>query len=106
MPTQIPGHQRIAARDIAMEFLARSLPTNETDRPIIDRTGLSGTIDFVLEWLPVRSGPALPTAEPDPDPPGPSFQEALAKQLGIKLEPRIAPMEVLVLNHVERLVEN
>jgi uncharacterized protein (TIGR03435 family) len=54
----------------------------------------------------VRTGPAQPAAEPDPDDPGPSFQEALAKQLGIKLEPRMAPMEVLVLDHVERLVEN
>ena len=65
--------------------------------PLVDRTGLSGTIDFMLEWLPVSTGPAQPTAEPDPEEPGPSFQEALAKQLGLKLEPRRAPMEVLVL---------
>lgn len=106
MPTDVPGHQRIAARDITMEFLARSLPANETNRPIIDHTGLTGTVDFVLEWLPTRTGPAPPDAQPDPDQSGPSFQEALAKQLGIKLESQKAPMDVLVLDHIEHLVEN
>ncbi len=106
MPPEKLADQRIAARDITMDFLARSLPSNETNRPFVDHTGLKGTIDFILEWLPARTGPAPAQAEPDPDPSGPSFQEALAKQLGIKLESTKAPLDVLVLDHIEHLIEN
>jgi uncharacterized protein (TIGR03435 family) len=107
LPPEHPGDQRIAARDITLEFLARSLPPNETNRPLVDHTGLKGTIDFVLEWLPARTGPAAPAAaEPDPDQSGPTFEQALAKQLGIKLESTKALMDVLVLDHIEHLTEN
>jgi uncharacterized protein (TIGR03435 family) len=104
MPPDKPSDQRIAARDITMAFLARSLPFTETNRPMVDRTGLTGTIDFVLEWFPVRPGRA--TSEPDPDQSGPPFAEALRKQLGIRLESTKAPMDVLVLDHIEHLIEN
>jgi len=106
MPPEKPADQRIAARDITMDFLARSLPTTETNRPFVDHTGLKGTIDFILEWLPARTGPAPAGPEPDPDQSGLTFQEALAKQLGIKLESTKAQLEVLVLDHVEHLTEN
>lgn len=107
LPPQKPADQRIGARAITLELLARSLPTTETNRPLIDRTGLTGTIDFVLEWLPVRAGPLPPGApEPDPDQSGPPFAEALRKQLGIKLESAKAPMDVLVLDHIQRLIQN
>lgn len=106
LPPQMQADQRIAARNITLEFLARSIPPNETDRPLLDRTGIGGPIDFVLEWLPTHNGSAPQRTEPDPDQSGPTFQEALAKQLGIKLESQKAPMDVLVLDHVEHLSEN
>jgi uncharacterized protein (TIGR03435 family) len=108
MPAEASGHRRIAARDITMAFLARSLPTTETNRPLVDRTGLTDTVDFILEWAPVRNIPVAPGAEPEPEtePAGPTFQEALAKQLGIRLESQKAPMDVLVLDHIEHLSEN
>lgn len=101
-----PADTRIGARAITLDFLARSLPATETNRPFIDRTGLLGTIDFILEWYPTRMGPAPPGPEPEADQAGPTFQEALAKQLGIKLESTRAPMDVLVLDHIEHLIEN
>ena len=107
LPPQKPADQRIGARAITLELLARSLPTTETNRPLVDRTGLNGTVDFVLEWQPVRTGPAQPgAAEPNPDDSGPTFAEALSQQLGIKLESAKAPVEVLVLDHIEHLIEN
>ena len=101
MPPVKTADQRIAARDITMDLLASSLPVNETNRPFVDRTGLQGTVDFMLEWLPARPG-----AAPDPDQSGPTFQEALLKQLGIKLESTKAQMDVLVLDHIGHLIEN
>lgn len=106
MPPEKPADQRIAARDITMDLLARSLPVTETNRPFLDRTGLTGTIDFILEWYPTRVGPAPPGPDPDPDQIGPTFSEALREQLGIKLESTKAPMDVLVLGHIGHLTEN
>ena len=107
LPPEKAADQRIAARDITMDLLTRSLPATETNRPFVDQTGITGNVDFVLEWLPTRIGPAPPGApEPDPDQSGPTFQEALAKQLGIKLESTKAPVDVLILDHVEHLIEN
>ena len=74
-------------------------------RPVVDATGLKGSFDFTLVF--VRSG-AQPTpydatsprttTAPDADVP---LLTALEEQLGLKLEPRRAPVEVLVIDHVE-----
>ena len=63
------------------------------DRVVVDQTALPGTYDFELKW--VREG-----AE------GPSIFEALSEQLGLKLEPKKAPVELVVIEHVERPTEN
>lgn len=106
LPPQMPGNQRLAARNITLDFLARSLPANETDRPLVNRTGVTAPIDFVMEWLPARNGLAQPAVQSETDASGPSFQEALAKQLGIRLESQRALTDVLVFDHIEHLSEN
>ncbi|HSY67210.1 MAG TPA: TIGR03435 family protein, partial [Edaphobacter sp.] len=60
---------------------------------VVDETGLSGTFDFTLEWVPEFNAP--------PDAAGPNFREALSGQLGLKLEPRQGPVDILVVDHVE-----
>jgi uncharacterized protein (TIGR03435 family) len=77
-----------------------------TQRIVIDRTGLTGGFDIDLAFTPERmpQGPPPPGAPPLPsiDPNGPSLFTALQEQLGLKLESDRAPVEVLVIDHVER----
>jgi uncharacterized protein (TIGR03435 family) len=104
MPATVPGRLRIAARNITLGFIADSLSaTANLGRPMVDKTGLSGTFDFTLEFTPENVGPAPPGAEAPPDSAATlSLQEALRDQLGIKLQPDKAPVNVIVLDHVER----
>ncbi len=90
-----------------MEEIATSLGGDSTiDRSVIDRTGLSGTFDFSLEWTQQLQfvGPPPPDFQPDPN--GPTLQEALQKQLGLKLVSQTGPVDVLVIDHVEQPSEN
>jgi len=72
------------------------------DRPVLDRTGLGGRYDFTLEWTPDLS----PSDNPTPNAAGPSIFTAVQEQLGLKLERQKAPVEILVIDHVEKASEN
>jgi len=67
------------------------------DRPVVDHTGLSVNIDFVLERTPW----AAPSPEFQPDLSGATFPEALQEQLGLKLSSDVEPVHILVVDHVE-----
>jgi uncharacterized protein (TIGR03435 family) len=75
-------------------------------RIVIDRTQLAGPFDLHLSWTPQRlpQGPPPPGAPalPPVDPNGASIFAALEEQLGLKLEPQQAPLEVVVIDRVER----
>jgi uncharacterized protein (TIGR03435 family) len=77
-----------------------------TQRIVVDRTGLDGIFDIDLTFTPDRlpQGPPPPGAPPLPsiDPNGPSLFTAVQEQLGLRLESERAPVEVLVIDHVER----
>jgi uncharacterized protein (TIGR03435 family) len=75
------------------------------DRLVYDKTGLTGTYDLELYFAPpFVLGPAGAVPNPDVDA-GPTIFTALREQLGLKLEPARGPVEVLVIEHMERLVE-
>jgi uncharacterized protein (TIGR03435 family) len=85
------------------------------DRPVIDRTGITGLFDFHLEFAPDQSTPTyLPggdqnrgfVATPDDPAGGPSIFTAVKEQLGLRLDPAKGPQEFLVIDHVERPSEN
>ena len=80
--------------------------SNFVQRVVLDRTQLAGAFDFRLSWTPDRipQGAPPPGAPPLPpvDPNGPSLFAALQEQLGLKLESTRAPLEVLVIDRVER----
>jgi len=102
MPPSVPGRQRAAARNVTLAFIADSLSGGANlGRPIIDKTGLTGTVDFSLEWKPENANPLPPGAEAPVDSDSLSFQEALKDQLGIKLQPDKTSASVVVLDHVE-----
>lgn len=77
-------------------------PRHRLDRLVIDRTGITGKFDFHLEWPP-DPPPSDPSSAGPPSRPDPfdAFSPALQK-LGLKLAPGKGPVEVLVIDHVER----
>jgi uncharacterized protein (TIGR03435 family) len=86
------------------EFAQALSISPDIGRSVVDRTGLTGTWDFELTFTPDRLPQRLPGQEtPAFDPNGPSLLTALQEQLGLKLESIRGPMEVLVVDHVERL---
>lgn len=106
MKASAPGRMKNGGRDVAMaRFAAIITGVGEVDRPIVDRTGIKGTVDFTLEWGKTYRGNGLtPDIQPDPD--APTFQEALEEQLGIKIVPQKGPQELFFIDHLERPSEN
>jgi uncharacterized protein (TIGR03435 family) len=107
---------RITAGGATLAEMARSLQQN-TGRIVIDRTGLSGRYDYDLAFamdpgmrgrgpgggLPPGPGPDNPRPiEPD----APTIFSAVQEQLGLKLESTRGPVEVVVIDSVERATEN
>jgi uncharacterized protein (TIGR03435 family) len=93
-------------QNMSMPVLANLLafPVDDT---VVDQTGLNGTYDFTLNYMPERLGPGvLEGREPGPDPNAPSLSTALQEQLGLKLESRKGPVEMLVIEHIEKLSSN
>ena len=76
-------------------------------RIVQDRTGLTGAYDFNLTWTPDQM-PNRPPGAPDlpVDPNGPSLFTAVQEQLGLKLDSQRGPVSVLVIDRVEKPVEN
>src|SRR5205814_2070319 len=74
-------------------------------RSVVDRTGLTGNFDIEVKWTPdqMPAGTPPPGAPPLPpvDPNGPSIFTAIQEQLGLKLESTKAPLDVLVIDHIE-----
>jgi uncharacterized protein (TIGR03435 family) len=99
----VSGRWRVSARNMSVERIASIFSVvGAFDRPVLDQTKLYGKFDFSMEFTPEFKGP------PDfqPDSAGPTFLEALRDQLGLKLEPRTGPVDVLVIDHVEQPSEN
>jgi uncharacterized protein (TIGR03435 family) len=98
-----PGHwrgQRLTMGRVADNLVA----AGNLDRPIVDRTGLSGRFDVILEFAPESNGPQANTQPGQTGPSdqtGPTFLEALRDQLGLKLKSQTGPVDVLVVDHVE-----
>ena len=70
--------------------------------PVADRTNLPGLWDFSLQfWSPVMSANGLPNDDSYPQP-----QEGFPHQLGLKLERGKAPMQVLIVDHIEAPTAN
>jgi uncharacterized protein (TIGR03435 family) len=103
-------NRAIDGTGVTMAVFATNLSrayTSNLARNVIDRTGLTGTFDLHLKWaIDPLNGPAGPGAAPSPDPGGPSLLVALQDQLGLKLESAKGPVEVLVIDHIEKASAN
>ena len=101
------GRGRITTQAVSMEHFAGNLG-KLLGRTVVDKTGLQGNFAFTLEWTPDASQPmgVLGPSPAVPDDSGPSIFTALQEQLGLKLEPQKGPVEILVIDHVEKPSEN
>lgn len=92
-----------------------SMLGGQLSQPVTDATGLQGKYDFTLSWVtgsfgggrggaavsqPEGGSPLAGMSEPDD---GPTLLSAIQSQLGLKLEPKKGSIEVLVVDHVERV---
>jgi uncharacterized protein (TIGR03435 family) len=101
-----PERARLPGHNATMAELAAVMQRAALDRPVVDRTGLSGRYDFDLEWTPdeTQFGGTVPTGNPEP--PKPDLFSAIQQQLGLRLEATKGPIEALVIDRVERPSEN
>lgn len=77
------------------------------DRPVVDKTGLTGTYNFTLNWsIYARSArPKLEDGASDPAEEG-SFLATALKEVGLDLHPSKGGIEYIVIDHVEKPTEN
>jgi uncharacterized protein (TIGR03435 family) len=101
-------NRTLDGKGVALAAVATTLSrtyTSNLGRNVIDRTGLTGTFDVHLKWaIDPLTSPAAPGAAQDLA--GPSLPTALQEQLGLRLESTRGPVEVLVIDHIERPSEN
>jgi uncharacterized protein (TIGR03435 family) len=108
----IDGDAATAGYNVSMEAVANALggTANIVDRPVLDRTGLKGNFDFKVEFAPESAPKTDPTFPTGPafeiEPGGPSFRDALKKQLGLKIVLQEELIDVIVIDHLERPSEN
>ncbi len=87
------GPDKVAGTSVSAGSLAHSM-SDWVRRTVVDKTGITGPIDFTLTWSP----------ESMPDSSAPSIFTAVQEQLGLKLEPVRGPVDVLVVDSAEKPV--
>jgi uncharacterized protein (TIGR03435 family) len=105
---------KLVMTGVPLDMFAEML-TMQVGRVVLNQTGLKANYDFEMHWMPDESqtpafraaGDGAPTeAAALPDATGPTFFTALQEQLGLKLESQKSPLDVLVIEHIERPSEN
>jgi len=98
---RVTGQGQIVAVKVTLDQLAQYLSNKawgDTDRPVVNQTGLTGQYDFKFEWTPASSRDDTATA--------PALFTALQEQLGLKLDPQKGPVKVMVIDSAELPSEN
>jgi len=90
-------------RNVSTKVLAEELAAMVLGRPVVDRTGLTGAFDLNLKWRPETSqvNGASASLSDDPD-----IFTAIQEQLGLKLEARKAPAEIIIVDNAMKPSEN
>jgi len=87
-------HGKIDAANVLLAGLP-GLLNNEVGRPVVDKTGLTGRYTFTLNYVPMSKAATDESG-------GPSIFTALEEQLGLKLQPGKASMDVLVIDSIDQ----
>ncbi len=102
-----PGPGIASFKGIPMAMIVTIL-TQSVGRTVLDKTGLTSSYDFTLKWTPDPGSGGLtpfglpPGAPPPADPDAPNLFTALQEQLGLKLESARGPVEVVVIDRLEK----
>jgi uncharacterized protein (TIGR03435 family) len=107
------GMMILSAKLMPISQLAQTL-SEELGRMVVDKTGLTGTYDFDIQYAlergsqPISGGSSEGQPIPFASEPtsGPSVFTALESQLGLKLDSGKAPIEIIVIDHIERASGN
>jgi len=125
-PIVQPGHFAMTAGNGRLHIVGRKLPltrltdmlANQLGHPVVDKTGLTGEYDYTLEFSPEGLAGGLPAASPPPPLPQAgataatnlagdqdtvSLVSALQEQLGLKLDQKKGPVDVLVIEHADKV---
>jgi bla regulator protein BlaR1 len=93
----------LGSRNTTIEMLMDFLPALvHLDQPVVDQTGLNGKFDLELNFTPPWRTPKEPSTDAQLDLTGPTFEDALKDQLGLRLKSTRAPVQTLVIDHVEQ----
>jgi uncharacterized protein (TIGR03435 family) len=85
-----------------MAELAGAIGTQTLDAPLTDATGLTGRYDYTIFWSMTATSAARRGMPAIDDTDGPSIFDAVQEQLGLKIEKRKGPVQMLVVEHVEK----
>lgn len=91
---------QLTATGLTMHDLASDLSPPNSDREVVDRTGLAGQYDIKLDWNPDDGNASTPDSS------APSIFTAVQEQLGLKLVPTTGPVDCLIIDHIEPPSEN
>jgi uncharacterized protein (TIGR03435 family) len=94
----------LPASNARMTDLAAVMQESVLDRPVVDRTGLTGRFDFRLKWTPDQSQFGGMAALGHPTDSAPDLSKAMEEQLGLKLESTRAQVDVLVIDHIATVI--
>jgi uncharacterized protein (TIGR03435 family) len=105
------GLGKLIVRNATIADFAGLMQNSVLDRPVLDQTGLAGRFDFTLDWTPEPSqfgGRGGQAPQPGADDPAalPDLFTAIVAQLGLRLESAKAPVDVLVVDHIEKPSDN
>jgi uncharacterized protein (TIGR03435 family) len=93
-------------RNVPVTVIAEELQDMVLGRPVLDKTGLTGTFDFDLVWRPEPKPSGSADASAPVDPNLPDIFTAFSEQLGLKLESRREPAKVIVVDGATKPSEN
>lgn len=96
-PTFLPGASMITSNGPLEQFAAQLAP--RVGRPVVNKTGLSGSFHVVLSYFPAGAAAAMDL----PDDTGADLFTAIQEQLGLKLEPQKGPVEILKVDHAKKV---
>jgi uncharacterized protein (TIGR03435 family) len=104
--TVYPQRIHLPARNATMGDFASLLQRALLDRPVVDRTGLTGRYDFDLDWAPdeTQFGGEVPVAPSDA--PSPPFFTAIEQELGLRIEATHGVVQALVVDNARRPTPN
>jgi uncharacterized protein (TIGR03435 family) len=104
------GRGQLTGQEMRMNMLTNQL-SQILGRNVVDKTGLTGKYDIRLTWTPDPGQGGLIVRDAGEGPPpssdsGPSIFTAVQEQLGLKLDSQKGPVELVVVDRIEKPSEN